>query len=71
MVSDKALPFQRKLILNGYPDELAYKRGTIASELPFEETKGKHFISKIAKKYNDDPHFSQKIRAHLQRRDGS
>jgi hypothetical protein len=71
MVSEKPLPFQKKLILNGYSDELAYQRGTIASDLPFEEAKSKHFISNIAKQYNDDPRFSQKIRAHLQKRGGS
>jgi len=58
--------FHRKLLLNGYSDELAYERGRIRSNLTFEETKRVHFISKIAQKYDDDPEFSKKIRAELQ-----
>ncbi len=51
--------------MNGYSDQLAYERGRIRSDLPFEPTKKAHYISKIAKRYNDDPKFSKKIRAEL------
>ncbi len=60
--------FHRKLLMNGYSDELAYERGRIRSSLPFKETKRLHFISDIAKKYNNDPDFSRKIRAELRKR---
>ena len=52
---------------NGYSDELAYERGRIRSDLPFKETKRLHLISEIAKKYDDDPDFSRKIRAELRK----
>ncbi len=51
--------------MNGYSDELAYERGRIRSDLPFEQTKRAHYVSKLAQKYNDDPEFSRKIRAAL------
>jgi hypothetical protein len=70
-VSDNKIAFQEKVLLNGYSDELAYERGGISNDMPFEETKKAHFISDIAKKYNDDPLFSQKIRTHLRRKEGS
>lgn len=70
-VSDNKIAFQEKVLLNGYSDELAYERGGIANDMPFEETKQAHFISDIAKKYNDDPLFSQKVRSHLPEYSGS
>ncbi len=63
--------FHRKILLNGYSDQLAFERGRIRSNLPFNETKRLHFISPIAKTFNDDPEFSHKIRAELRKRGSS
>lgn len=62
-IPGKKVAFHRKLLLNGYSDELAYEQGRIRSDLPFEQTKRAHYVSKLAQKYNDDPEFSSKIRA--------
>lgn len=58
-------PYHRKILMNGYADELAYEEGRFGKALPFEELKRRHFISEIAQLYNDDPEFSRKIRTHL------
>ncbi len=70
-IPGQKVAFSRKLLMNGYSDQLAYERGRIRSNLPFNETKRLHFISPIAKKYNDDPEFSHKIRAELRKRGSS
>jgi len=64
-IPGQKVAFSRKMLMNGYSDQMAYERGRIRSDLPFEQTKEAHYISKIAKKYNDDPEFSKKIRAEL------
>ncbi|MFQ5803795.1 MAG: DUF4105 domain-containing protein [Candidatus Methylomirabilales bacterium] len=65
LISPKKIRFHRKIVLNGYSDELAYERGRIASDLPFPEMKRAHRITEIAQAYDDDPEFSRKIRAKL------
>ncbi len=62
-IPGQKVAFSRKLLMNGYSDQMAYERGRIRSNLLFEQTKQAQYISKIAKKYNDDPGFSKKIRA--------
>lgn len=64
-VAENKIPYHRKILMNGYADELAYENGRFGKALPFEELRRRHFISEIAPQYNDDPDFSQKIRSHL------
>ncbi|UCE62886.1 MAG: DUF4105 domain-containing protein [Nitrospirota bacterium] len=65
-------PFSILMLLNGYIDELLYQRGTIVADVsdgkPFPQMKRLHFISEIAKRNEDAPDFSQKIRGHLPKR---
>jgi len=59
------IPYQMKILLNGYSDELAYERGEVRKQRPFEEWRKAHAISEIAKRCGNDPDFSRKIRARL------
>ena len=52
-----------RILLNGYSDELAYRRGRIDTDLPFAEAKKLHHVNERAELYGGDPDFSQKIRA--------
>ena len=61
-------PFYLGHLLNGYTDRRAYLHGNIDTDLPFEEARKAHYISGIAKEYDDDPDFSRRIRDHLPRR---
>jgi len=73
-ILERQAKFSIDFLLNGYLDELLYQRGTIVADMsdgkPFSQMKRLHFISRIAKKYEDAPDFSQKIRAHLPIRKG-
>jgi hypothetical protein len=57
--------FHRKLLLNGYAPELAYERGTIPNDRPFEEIKRLHRVDLVAQEHVGDPDFSRRIREHL------
>jgi len=59
------IPYQMKILLNGYTDELAYERGEVRKKRPFEEWREAHAISEVAKRCGDDADFSRRIRAHL------
>lgn len=66
-VTERPVPLHRKLLTNGYSDELAYELGGIASHMPFAVMKPLHRINTVAQSHNDAPDFSQRIRAHLPR----
>jgi hypothetical protein len=53
------------VVLNGYTDELAYRRGGIPHDRPFEEVRAAHRITDAARAAGDDPDFSRKIREKL------
>jgi hypothetical protein len=55
-------PWNWRVLVNGYLDELMYERGTIDTSLPFAEMKAKSEITERAKAAEDDPAFSRKIR---------
>ena len=57
--------FDYRILLNGYADEMAYDNGWIASDDPFEDTRGRHHINKYIKDEFDRAHFSRRIRPHL------
>ncbi len=54
-----------RILVNGRLDELAYRRGTIDTSLPFEELKERSHINKRARAAADAPNFSQRIREGL------
>lgn len=58
-------PFDWRIIVNGYIDRLGYERGTINTELPFEELRRKSDITEAAKQAGGAPDFSARIREHI------
>jgi len=50
------------LLLNGYTDQLAWERGAIPNDRPYEEVRAAHRITDVARTLGDDPDFSRKIR---------
>ena len=58
-------PFDWRILVNGYIDELGYDRGTIDTSLPFEELRRKSDITQRAQSAGDDPDFSRLIRVGL------
>jgi hypothetical protein len=58
-------PFNWKILVNGYIDELGYERGTIDTSLPFEELKRRSDITQKGIAAGDAPDFSERIREGL------
>ena len=58
-------PFDWRIIVNGYIDELGYERGSIDTSLPFEELRRISDITQKAQAAGDDPDFSEMIRVDL------
>jgi len=58
-------PFNWKIIVNGYIDELGYDRGTIDTSMPFQELRRQSEITEKAKAAGDDTDFSSLIREGL------
>lgn len=55
-------PWDWRILLNGYGDQMMYERGMLAGNLPFPELKKRAWINQTAKAANDDPEFSKRIR---------
>ncbi len=51
-----------RLFLNGKSDELLYRHGYLAGDLPFAELKQRAHINPVARTVNDAPDFSTRIR---------
>ena len=58
-------PWDWRMLVNGYGDELLYERGSIDRSLPFAELKKLSHINERAKAANDAPDFSERIREDL------
>jgi len=56
------VPYDYRVLLPGYADDLAYDLGLIDNSLPFAEVRRRARITDLIHKYKDDPHFSQRIR---------
>jgi hypothetical protein len=56
------IPLSIALVLPGYSDRLAYRLGLIDTKLPFEGARRRYRINDRARKFTDDPQFSQHIR---------
>ncbi len=67
--SGRKVAFDRRLLLNGYVDQMMYERGRLVGDashgLPYDEMRRLHGITAIAQPYRGDPEFSRKVRAHL------
>jgi type IV secretory pathway TrbD component len=55
-------PFDWRIIVNGYLDELMYERGTIYTGMPFAQLKKRSDITARAKAADQDPEFSERMR---------
>jgi len=58
----KNQPRDWRILLNGKADEMEYKEGELAGELPFEELKERAYINPAARAADKDPQFSASIR---------
>jgi hypothetical protein len=56
-----------KVLLSGYAPQYAYDRGRLDASIPFAELKQRSHINEAAHAADQDPNFSQKIRAGLPR----
>lgn len=56
------VPYDYRVLLPGYADELAYELKLIDTSLPFPEVRRRARISDAILQYKDDPRFSQRIR---------
>jgi hypothetical protein len=57
------IPYDYRVLLPGYSDELAYDLELIKHDGSYQMTRDRARINYLAYKYRDDPAFSQKIRA--------
>lgn len=57
------IPFDYRVLMPGYTDELAFDLHLIDTDLSLEEARQVYLINDRAMKYADDPEFSVKIRA--------
>jgi len=55
-------PWDYRILLNGYVDELLYERGVIDTSHPFPEVRAASLIDARAQAADQDPAFSQRIR---------
>ena len=61
-VEERPVRFSFKLLLNGYIPELAYERGNLPTDAPFEEVMQRYAISVKAKNAGPGPDYSKAIR---------
>ena len=57
------VPWDWRILLNGYADQMAYDRGMLAGDLPFSELKLRAHINDAARLGDQSPDFSRLIRA--------
>jgi hypothetical protein len=63
--TSKPAAWDWRMLVNGSVDELVYEKGGFASQLPFAELKEKSLIDTQAQAADQDPDFSERIRAGL------
>ena len=56
------IPWDWRILVNGYLDEMLYERGIIDTSRPFAEAKAASLIDARAKAADQDPDFSRRIR---------
>jgi hypothetical protein len=57
------VPWDWRILINGYADQMAYERGRLAGGLPFDELKRRAHINEAAKAADQAADFSQRIRS--------
>ena len=58
-------PWDWRMLVNGYADQMLYERHALAGDLPFAELKAQALINGRAQEAGDAPDFSERIRAGL------
>ena len=61
----KRLPWDLRILINGYVDEMLYERGALDRSLPFDELERRSRINQNARAAYGAPDFSERIRAGL------
>jgi hypothetical protein len=56
-------PWDWRILINGYADQMLYAQGAFAGDLPFAELKQQALINESAQAADTDPDFSERIRA--------
>ena len=64
-VDPGSTPFDWRISLNGYGDQMLYERGRLDTQVPFDELRRRSLIDDAAKAADRDPAFSQRIREGL------
>jgi Domain of unknown function (DUF4105) len=62
-IAPGSIPFDIRLLMPRYSDLLAYKMGLLDTEVSESDLRASYAISEAAKKYANDPQFSERIRA--------
>jgi len=60
---DKPAPWDWRILINGYADQMLYERGDLVGHVTFADLKKQALINEKAKAANRDPRFSEHIRA--------
>jgi hypothetical protein len=55
-------PWDWRLLINGYADQMLYERGDLIGQLAFADLRKQALVDEKAKAANDDPDFSRRIR---------
>ncbi|HEY2103448.1 MAG TPA: DUF4105 domain-containing protein [Chthoniobacterales bacterium] len=61
--AEQRLPWDWRILLNGYLDQMLYEHGTLAGDLPFAQLKEAVHVNAAARVANDAADFSARIRA--------
>ena len=59
----KRIPWDWRILVNGYLDELLYETGSLDTSLPFAELQARGHVNAKAKAADAAPDFSTRIRA--------
>jgi hypothetical protein len=62
---DKGRPWDWRILVNGYGDQMLYERGNVNTDLPFDELKRRSNVVERARAAGDAPDFSARIREGL------
>jgi hypothetical protein len=58
----KPPPWDWRILINGFADQILYERGDLIGEFPFADLRRKALINEKAKSADQDPEFSRRIR---------
>jgi hypothetical protein len=67
-IGPSEIPYDYRVLLPGYADELAYELGLLDTSVPFAELKRQARINDLVHRYKDDADFSARIRGQRVRR---